>query len=119
MKQKTERSFINAFSGLKYFLRHESNGKIQSIIGFCTLLLAAFFHISYVEWVVILICIGSVLSLEMLNSALEKLCDIVQPDFHPQIKIIKDVAAGSVLWASIISASIGVIIFLPEILKYL
>lgn len=119
MKQKTGRSFINAFSGLGYFFRHESNGRIQSVIGACSLLLAAWFHVSTSAWITILICIGSTLSLEMLNSALEKLCDLVQPDFHPQIKIVKDVAAGAVLWSSIISALIGTIIFLPEILKYL
>jgi undecaprenol kinase/diacylglycerol kinase (ATP) len=119
MKQKTGRSFINAFSGLGYFFRHESNGRIQSVMGLSTLALAGWFHIRTLEWILILICIGSVLSLEMLNSALEKLCDLVQPDFHPQIKIVKDVAAGAVLWASLISAVIGAIIFLPEIGKYL
>ncbi|MDP4212008.1 MAG: diacylglycerol kinase family protein [Bacteroidota bacterium] len=119
MKQKTGRSFVNAFSGLIYFFRHESNGRIQTVVGICTLLLAGWFHIKASEWIVILICIGLVLSLEMLNSALEKLCDLVQPDFHPRIKIIKDVAAGAVLWISLISAAIGAIIFLPEIGKYL
>ncbi len=64
----------------------------------------------------VLLCSGSVLCLEMLNSALEKLADIVEPAFHPQIKIVKDVAAGAVLLASIMSAIIGTIIFLPEIL---
>ncbi|HEY4154754.1 MAG TPA: diacylglycerol kinase family protein, partial [Puia sp.] len=102
-----------------YFFRHEKNGRIQSVIGLCTLGLAAFFNITPVEWVAIIFCIGAVLSLEMLNSALEKLCDLVQPDFHPRIKIVKDVAAGAVLWASIISAVTGLIIFLPEIVKYL
>jgi diacylglycerol kinase len=119
MKQNTGRSFINAFAGLGYFLRHERNGRIQSVIGAGSLLLAAWFHVSTSAWVTILICIGSVLSLEMLNSALEKLCDLVHPDFHPQIKIVKDVAAGAVLWASLVSAGIGVIIFLPEIGRYL
>ena len=119
MKQKTGRSFINAFSGLRHFFWHESNGRIQSVIALCTVLLAVFFHIRFAEWIVILLCIGSVLALEMFNSALEKLCDLVQPDFHPQIKVIKDVAAGAVLWASIISAIIGVLIFLPVLLTYL
>jgi diacylglycerol kinase len=55
----------------------------------------------------------------MLNSALEKLCDLVQPDLHPQIKIIKDVAAAAVLWACLISTAIGALIFLPKILQHL
>lgn len=119
MKQKTGRSFINAFSGLGHFLLHERNGRIQAIIGICALLLAAFLRITRTGWIAVLLCIGSVLSMEMLNSALEKLCDLVEPGFHPQIKIVKDTAAGAVLWVSVISALIGGIIFLPEIFKYL
>jgi diacylglycerol kinase len=119
MKQKTGRSFINAITGLGYFFRHENNGRIQSAIGIGVLAMAVFLRISTMEWLAVLICIGSVLSLEMLNSALEKLCDLVQPGFHPQIKIIKDLAAGAVLWASVLSALIGTVIFLPKILAFL
>lgn len=119
MKQKTGRSFVNAFSGLGNFFRHERNGRIQSVIGICTIVVAVFFNITRTEWIAVILCTGSVLSVEMLNSALEKLCDVVQPDFHPQIKMVKDVAAGAVLSVSIISALIGTIIFLPKILNYL
>ena len=119
MKQKTGRSFKNAFSGLCHFFRHERNGKIQAAIGICALLLAAFLRITRNEWIAVLLCIGSVLSMEMLNSALEKLCDLVEPAVHPQIKIVKDTAAGAVLWVSMFSAVIGGIIFLPEIFRFL
>ena len=112
-------AFVNAFAGLGYFFRHERNGRTQAVLGICAAALAAFLHISSLEWVVVLICIGSVLSLEMLNSGLEKLCDLVQPGFDPIIKIIKDVAAGAVLWTSIISTIIAIIIFLPKIINYL
>jgi undecaprenol kinase/diacylglycerol kinase (ATP) len=119
MKQKTAKSFVNAFAGLGYFFRSERNGRIQTVLGILTVTLAAFFRVSLTEWIFLLLCIGAVLSLEMLNSALEKLCDLVQPDLHPQIKIIKDVAAGAVLWASGISALTGALIFLPKIWHYL
>jgi undecaprenol kinase/diacylglycerol kinase (ATP) len=119
MAHKTGNMFINAFEGLAYFFRHERNGRIQSVIAIFTMALAAFFHIGSMEWIIVLICTGSVLSLEMLNSALEKLCDFVHPGLDARIKIIKDMAAGAVLWASIISAAIGTIIFLPKILNYL
>lgn len=118
MKQKTGRSFKNAFSGICYFIRNERNGRIQAAIGICVLLLAAFLKITRNEWIAVLVCIGSVISIEMLNSALEKLCDLVEPGVHPQIKIVKDTAAGAVLWVSIFSAVIGGIIFLPEIFRY-
>jgi len=67
------------------------------------------------EWIVVLLCICAVLGLEMINSALEHLCNLVQRDYHPLVKKIKDVSAGAVLIASIISVVIGFIIFIPKI----
>ena len=89
------------------------------MLGMLSIALAAFLNISPTEWIIILVCIGSVLALEMFNSALEKLCDLVQPAPDPRIKAIKDMAAGTVLWVSVISAVITTIIFLPKILHYL
>ena len=63
----------------------------------------------------VLLCIGGVLSAEMLNSALERLCHYIQPSFNLQIKLIKDMAAGAVLIICIISAIIGALIFLPKL----
>ena len=68
------------------------------------------------EWLVVVLCITVVLTLEMINTAIEKLCDVVQPDYHPQIKIIKDIAAGAVLIAALGSIIIGAIIFVPKII---
>jgi diacylglycerol kinase len=104
---------------LYYFFSKERNGRIQAGIALVVILLSFMLAISYLEWAVILICIGAVLSLEMLNSAIEKLCDLVQREYHPIIKIIKDISAAAVLWASMISAMIGTIILLPKILSLL
>ena len=113
------RAFYHAFSGLQNFFLRERNGKIQLLIS-CTIVAAAFaFKISPMEWVVILLCIGLVLALEMVNSAIEKLCDLIHKDFHPVIKIVKDISAAGVLWASIISTVIGCIIFIPKIIELL
>src|SRR5437868_13353920 len=76
-------AFYHAFKGLHNFFLRERNGKIQLLIG-CTIVATAFaFKISPIEWVIILLCIGLVLALEMINSAIEKLCDFVHRDFHP------------------------------------
>jgi len=112
-------AFYHAFSGLQNFFLRERNGKIQLLIS-CTIVATAFaFKISSIEWVMILLCIGLVLALEMINSAIEKLCDLIHKDFHPVIKIVKDISAAGVLWASIISAAIGCIIFIPKIITLL
>ena len=75
--------------------------------------------ISPYQWLLVLFCIGLVISLEMINSAVEILCDMVTTDFHPKIKIIKDVAAGAVLVASIASLVIGLFIFIPALTNFL
>jgi len=114
-RQTMGASFANAFNGLVYFLRHDRNGQIE--LGATVLVIAAavVLHASGTEWLAILLCVGTVLSLEMLNSAVEKLCDMVHKEYHPTIKIIKDVAAGAVLLACIISVVVACVIFLPKI----
>lgn len=67
------------------------------------------------EWLWVLLCIGMVIGLEMVNTALEALANHLHPEQHPAIKVVKDVAAGAVLWASCISVVVGVIIFGPRL----
>lgn len=113
------KGFGYAFSGLVIFFRHETNGKVQLLAGCVAVLLGWRLGLSGNEWIVITGCIAAVLSLEMVNSAIEKLCNHVQPDIHPAIKTIKDIAAGAVLWMAIASAIMGGIIFIPKILQLL
>ena len=108
-------AFSNAFAGLKHFFIHERNGRIQLAVGVLTIVCSSLLRISKQEWIAVLLCTGAVLSAEMMNSALEKLCNHVHPSFHLHIKIVKDVAAGAVLFISFISAVVGAIIFLPKI----
>lgn len=116
---KILKAFINAFAGLIYFLRHERNGRIQLIIGLITVIFGALLHLSKYEWIAVLLCTGGVLSAEMMNSALEKLCDHIQPLYNLQIKMIKDLAAGAVLFISLISAITGTLIFIPKLWQLL
>jgi diacylglycerol kinase len=118
-RQNLLSAFGNAFNGLRYFFVHERNGKIQLGAAITVILFAAGFKVSLTEWTSLLLCIGAVLGLEMVNSALEKLCDLVHKEYSPVIKIVKDVSAGAVLFASIISVTIACIIFLPKILPLL
>lgn len=112
-------SFANAFNGISYFFMHERNGKIHIVAAIAVVIASFAFSVSAMEWCILLLCITQVLTAEMLNTAIEKLSDKAEPDFHPLIKIVKDVSAGAVLVASIISAVAGIIIFLPKILELL
>ncbi len=109
------KGFVYAFNGLVVFFRHEKNGRILLVISVLVVLLGLILSVSAWEWIVLLICIASVLSFEMINSAIEKLCNLVHPKYHPAVKVIKDISAGGVLWVSVFSGIIGVIIFLPKI----
>ena len=110
------KAFGFAFYGLFLFFKMERNGKIQLALALLAIAFGVSLQITPHEWICVLLCIAAVLSLEMLNSALEKLCDLVCADYNPAIKIIKDVSAGAVLFTAIISVVIATIIFLPKII---
>lgn len=75
--------------------------------------------ISRMEWCVCLILFGLILGLEMVNTAIEVVTDLVSEEYHPLAKKAKDTAAGAVLIAAIAAGVIGVIIFLPRLLEIL
>ena len=109
------KSFANAFRGLKDCLSHEKNFQIQYVVALLVIGAGIFFSLSTIEWMIILICFSVVLSFEIINSAIEKLCDLVCPEFNLTIKKVKDMAASAVLLSAIITFVIGCIIFLPKI----
>lgn len=74
-----------------------------------------YFEISSVEWVVIILCIVLVISFELINTAIEELCNMVHPEHHPIIKKVKDIAAAAVLVAAIGSVVAALIIFIPKL----
>ena len=80
------------------------------------ILLGIVLHISTTECLIVLLCIAVVLLAEMINTAIEKLCDRIEKNFHPTIKLAKDTAAGAVLVSALISFVIGATIFLPKLL---
>lgn len=108
-----------ATEGIKYFFKSERNGRIQAAIAFAVVAMSFYLGLSPLEWCVILGCIALVIALEMVNTSLERICAMLSLEFHPMIKIIKDVAAGAVLWAAVFCALIGCIIFIPHLFSLL
>lgn len=115
--KKRYRSFVFAWQGIRYCFLEGINFRIQLCCGAVACMLGLLLHLSDSEWLPILICIAAVLSLEMINTAIEHLCNMIHPGTHNTIKIIKDVAAGAVLVTAIISVVIAAIIFIPKILS--
>jgi diacylglycerol kinase (ATP) len=75
------------------------------------------FGINPTEWCIVVLCFGMVLAAEGFNTAIERLVDLVSPDYHPIAGDVKDVAAGAVLICAIATATIGAIIFIPYFLN--
>lgn len=113
------KSFVYAFQGIEFCIKHQQNFRFHSIAMLIAIVAGFWLHISQTEWWVVLLCCALVLTSEMINTAIEKLCDVVNPSHHPQIKIVKDVAAGAVLVVAIVAAICGAIIFIPKLCQIL
>jgi len=111
------KSFSCAINGFKILVREEHNARIHLIAAILVIVLGFVFQINMFEWVSIIFSIGLVFAFELINSALENIADFVSDEKHILIKKAKDMAAGAVLSASITAFVIGIIIFLPKLLK--
>ena len=110
-------SFSFAFSGILLALRKERNMRIHFISSIIVLLISIYFSITKIEWIFILFTIGGMFALELLNTAIERVVDLVTAEYHPLAKQAKDLAAGAVLIYAALSVVIGIVIFLPYVLN--
>ena len=110
------KSFKYAFSGISYVLKTSRNFKIQLIFAVTSLMIGFLLQISQSNYVILIATIMSVLILEILNTSIESIVDlVVKKEFSSLAKISKDTSAGAVLLASINSVIIAVYIFVPKI----
>ena len=117
-KKRLVDSFRYAFCGICEAYKGEQNLKIHTVIAILVVIFGFVFHISYVEWLVCLVLIGLVLMAEFFNTAIEYVVDLASPDIHPLAKLAKDTASAGVLMMAIISAIIGLVIFIPEVIEF-
>jgi diacylglycerol kinase (ATP) len=110
------RSFHHAFHGIWLMLRSQHNAWVHACATVGATAAGLVFHISRGEWCWIVLAIASVWMAEALNTAVEFLCDVASPEFHPVVKQAKDVAAGAVLISAIGSVVIGALLFLPRLI---
>jgi diacylglycerol kinase len=109
--------FNHAFRGLFQMLRKERNFKIQFLIFTVVVVFGFSLDISRNDWISLLIISGLVLSLEIMNSAIEKICDLYSKEKNPKIKNIKDISAGAVLIAALVAIVAGTLLFYPYLNK--
>ncbi|AZT90431.1 phosphatase PAP2 family protein [Caldicellulosiruptor changbaiensis] len=104
-------SFDNAINGIIVAFKSQRNMKIHFLIAFLVLFFTIVFKLNKIETVIILICIGFVISAELINTAIENAIDLMAKDFEPKAKIAKDVAAGAVLVTALLALTIGYFLF--------
>ncbi|MFJ7975012.1 diacylglycerol kinase family protein [Peribacillus sp. JNUCC 23] len=114
-KSSLVKSFGYAFSGIISAVKSERNMKIHVVIALLVIGFGFYFSLSGIEWLFIMLAISGTITLEMVNSSIERAVDLATDQIHPLAKEAKDFAAGAVLIYAIFSVIIGIIIFLPKI----
>ena len=124
MKFQKDNSFFSgrlksvsyAAKGAVKLITTEHSIMVQFFIGTVMTTVGFFMQITTTEWLFQTLAIGLVMSIEGINTAVEKIADFIHPDFHHRIGFIKDIAAGAVFFAALTAISIGLIIYLPKFL---
>lgn len=117
-KEPIYKSFEYAFEGIFTCIRKERNMKIHCVFAILVIIAGVIFEISLAEWCICLTLFGLVMALELVNTAVEAVVDLVTEEQKPLAKIAKDTAAGAVLIAAIMAAGAGCIIFVPKVLHF-
>jgi len=109
--RKMIRSFSYAAEGIVTLFRYENNARFHLIAAFGVVLLGIVLGLERLEWALVAIVIGGVWAAEAFNTAIEKVCDLVSPDYHPQVKAAKDLAAAGVMMTSLAAVVVGGLVF--------
>lgn len=115
---KTIRSFGPAFKGLKSGFLSENNFRVHLLAATGAIVLGLILQVQRGDWLWLLTAICMVFTIEYVNTAIEKLTDLVSPQYNDLAGKVKDISAAAVLLISIMAAIIGLMVFLPYILPY-
>jgi diacylglycerol kinase len=108
-------SFKFAFEGLFHAFKTQHNLWIDLLAAIVVIILGFVYDLNSKEWILIIICIGFVISAEIFNTSIEYLTDLVSPDKNHKAKLVKDLAAAAVFISAVSAFVIGLIIFIPKI----
>ncbi len=113
--KKHYNSFSYAISGIRHALVNESSFRLQILIAASVLILGFFYHLTFVEWSLLILTIGFVTVCELINTLVEDIMDFLSPAYSVEVKIIKDLSAGFVFISAAVSVVVGLLIFAPKI----
>ena len=115
--KRLAKSFHFALQGIHYAFRSQQNVRIHCIVGILVILAALFFQVNPFEMGILSIVILLVIAVEMVNTAIEKMVDLIIAEHHNDAKIAKDVASGMVLVTVIGAVIVGILIFYPYVMR--
>ena len=115
MLHKKLRAFQYAYKGIAVAWKDEFHFRVDVFVSAILIIASLFFQITAMEWVIVILVCGAQLSVEIINTALEELCDIHTLEHNPQIAKIKDLGAAAALITGIAAFIVGVIIFYPYV----
>lgn len=110
-KPPIHKSFINSFRGIWMMLKSERNFQIEAAALIINIFLIFYLKLSGIDTVLITAVSLAVLSAEIFNTAVEKICDIIHPEFDKRIGFIKDISAGAVILTAIASVVAGIFVY--------
>jgi diacylglycerol kinase len=113
------RSIYTAFTGVVFVMRVERNARVHLIIALLVFIASVALGISDAELAAVFFAVVLVFTAEIVNTALEKTLDLIEPKFNEQVRVIKDIAAGAVLVSALGAAAIGVAIFGPYLIRFI
>jgi undecaprenol kinase len=114
-----KKSLTHAARGLKYVIVHERNFQYELAVGIIIMLAMFFFQVTRAEMIVLFLVIAGVLVMELFNTVVERVVDVLKPRVHPYARLIKDLMAAGVLVASILAIVVGLLIFVPYMMEML
>ncbi|MFC3414411.1 diacylglycerol kinase [Algoriphagus hitonicola] len=110
------KSIYFALKGFFWLIRNENSIITQSIFALGFTILGFYLEINRMEWALQILAIGFVLAIESLNTAVEKVCDFIHPDYNGKIGLIKDISSGAVAFAVFTAILIACLIYIPYLL---
>jgi diacylglycerol kinase len=115
LKSRLE-SFRFALNGLLLLLKNEHNSRIHILAAIIAIVMGIIMKLDHYEWSLLVIVIGAVFLTELLNSSIESLADLIDPEFNELIMRAKDYSAAAVLISAIVAIVVGGLIFIPKFL---
>lgn len=116
---RLKQSMYYAWQGIRCAWREERQVKIHLVMGILAVLCGVMAELSGAEWAILTLTIMSVLAMEMVNTAIERVVDLVIQDYHPLAKAAKDIAAGAVLMVSVGALIVGICLFGTRVIEWI